>query len=280
MPPNTLAPKKPFTLSPSRAKDYLQCQLLYKYKVIDKLPSPPSIEAVRGTHVHAILEDLFYLSSSERTLEMAQSKIWGKFEEVLKKSPSYDQDVPEISQIKAGGEVRESYEKEVKALLTNYFELETPSLLNKVVGQEMWVSSQLSDDLKIGGFIDRVEFTPGAGTRISDYKTGKKPGERFEDDALFQMYFYALVWKLTHDGEVPKQVKLLYLKDAGLIVREPTDDILDQMQVDVLKIWGDIKTSMENDSWEPKTSKLCDWCNFKDICPKFSTASPVASSAQ
>lgn len=262
---------KPLTLSPSRAKDFRQCQLLYKYKVIDKLPSPPSIEAVRGTHVHAILEAMFYLPAPERTLEKAQAMLWSKFDEVLKSNPSYEQDVAEIPALKKDDSTQHAeYEEYVQRLLRNYFELENPAVLNRVVGQELWVSSLLEDGLKIGGFIDRVEHAPGAGTRISDYKTGKKPGARFEDDALFQMYFYALVWQLEHAGEIPKQVKLLYLKDAGLIVREPTAEILEQIKADILKIWEDIQTCQREGSWEPKTSKLCDWCNFKEICPAFS----------
>src|SRR5665647_1970290 len=32
-------------LSPSRAADFMQCPLLYRFRVIDKLPSPPSAAA-------------------------------------------------------------------------------------------------------------------------------------------------------------------------------------------------------------------------------------------
>ena len=43
-------------LSPSRASDFMQCPLLYRFRVIDRLPSPPSAAAARGTLVHAVLE--------------------------------------------------------------------------------------------------------------------------------------------------------------------------------------------------------------------------------
>ena len=47
------------SLSPSRAGDFLTCPLLYRFRVIDRLPEPPSPAAVRGTLVHAVLERLF-----------------------------------------------------------------------------------------------------------------------------------------------------------------------------------------------------------------------------
>ena len=43
-------------LSPSRASDFMQCPLLYRFRVIDKLPQAPSAAAARGTLVHSVLE--------------------------------------------------------------------------------------------------------------------------------------------------------------------------------------------------------------------------------
>jgi putative RecB family exonuclease len=48
-------------LSPSRINDFNNCPQLYKYRTIDLLPEPPSIDAERGTLIHTILEDLFEL---------------------------------------------------------------------------------------------------------------------------------------------------------------------------------------------------------------------------
>src|SRR3954454_754325 len=48
-------------LSPSRAADFMQCPLLYRFRVVDRLPEAPSPAAVRGTVVHAVLERLFDL---------------------------------------------------------------------------------------------------------------------------------------------------------------------------------------------------------------------------
>jgi putative RecB family exonuclease len=59
-------------LSPSRAGDFKQCPLLYRFRVVDRLPEAPSPVAVRGTVVHAVLERLFALPADERVPARAQ----------------------------------------------------------------------------------------------------------------------------------------------------------------------------------------------------------------
>ena len=49
------APRRP-ALSPSRAADFKQCPLLYRFRAIDRLPEVPGRAQVRGTLVHAVLE--------------------------------------------------------------------------------------------------------------------------------------------------------------------------------------------------------------------------------
>ncbi len=65
--PRTAAPevRRP-SLSPSRASDFMTCPLLYRFRVIDRLPERPSPAATRGTMVHAVLERLFDLPAVER----------------------------------------------------------------------------------------------------------------------------------------------------------------------------------------------------------------------
>jgi len=58
-------------LSPSAVSEYENCPQLYKYRKIDKLPEPPSLDAERGTLVHTVLQDLFEFPSNERTPQTA-----------------------------------------------------------------------------------------------------------------------------------------------------------------------------------------------------------------
>ena len=74
-------------LSPSRAGDFMACPLVYRYRTIDRLPEQPSPDAVRGTVVHKVLEDLFDLPAPERTPERAESMIPDAWRLVLETDP-------------------------------------------------------------------------------------------------------------------------------------------------------------------------------------------------
>ena len=63
---------RPPSLSPSRASDFMTCPLLYRFRVLDRLPQRPSAAATRGTVVHSVLERLFDLPAVERVPERAQ----------------------------------------------------------------------------------------------------------------------------------------------------------------------------------------------------------------
>ena len=77
----------PTALSPSRAGDFMQCPLLYRFRVVDRLPETPSPAAVRGTVVHAVLERLFDLPAPERTLASARALLGPQWERVQEQEP-------------------------------------------------------------------------------------------------------------------------------------------------------------------------------------------------
>ncbi len=70
-------------LSPSRAADFLTCPLMYRYRTIDKLPEQSSVDAVRGTLVHKVLEDLFDLPATQRTPDRAADLLVPSWEVLL-----------------------------------------------------------------------------------------------------------------------------------------------------------------------------------------------------
>src|SRR5579863_8004113 len=65
----------PSALSPSRAGDFMTCPLLYRFRVIDRIPEPPTTATARGTLVHAVLERLFDLPAAGRTPDAAQDML-------------------------------------------------------------------------------------------------------------------------------------------------------------------------------------------------------------
>src|ERR671917_320151 len=74
-------------LSPSRAGDFKQCPLLYRFRVVDRIPEVPSPVAVRGTVVHAVLERLFALPAAERVPAQAQALLEPAWQDLREAEP-------------------------------------------------------------------------------------------------------------------------------------------------------------------------------------------------
>src|SRR5687768_18619671 len=75
------------SLSPSRASDFLTCPLLYRFRVLDRLPEEPSPLATRGTVVHSVLERLFDLPAAERTPARAGEMLRPEWDRLLEAEP-------------------------------------------------------------------------------------------------------------------------------------------------------------------------------------------------
>jgi putative RecB family exonuclease len=171
------------SLSPSRAGDFMTCPLLYRFRTIDKLPEQPSSDALRGTVVHKVLEDLFDLPAADRTPERAADLLEPAWEAILEQEP-------EVAELFAGEDAPEvaSWLLSCRDTLERYFTLEDPRRLEPAE-REMYVETLLESKLLLRGFVDRLDIADSGHVRIVDYKTGKSPGQIFEAKALFQMKF-------------------------------------------------------------------------------------------
>jgi putative RecB family exonuclease len=106
------------TLSPSRAGDFMTCPLLYRFRVIDRIPERPSPAAARGTLVHAVLERLFDMPAGSRTPAAALELLGPEWERLLAEEPElatlFDED---------GDTDREEWLAEARGMVERYFSL-------------------------------------------------------------------------------------------------------------------------------------------------------------
>ena len=98
---------KKLALSPSRANDYKQCPLLYRFRAIDKLEEPKTVAQVKGTLVHAVLENLHKLPRGQRTYPAAVKMIRPEWEKMLAADAELAELVPEESTLAFWEEARE-----------------------------------------------------------------------------------------------------------------------------------------------------------------------------
>jgi putative RecB family exonuclease len=253
-------------LSPSRASDFMTCPLLYRFRVIDRIPEPPTPATARGTLVHAVLERLFDRPAGERTPAIAAEMLEPEWVRLCAGND-------DLASLFTEQEARGQFIADAHSALAGYFRLEDPRRLEPAE-REWYVEAALPSGLTLRGYVDRLDVSPAGDIRVVDYKTGKVPLEAYEASALFQMKFYALaIWRLR--GVIPRVLQLMYLSGDGEVLRYSPDEAdlrATERKLDAL--WAAISRARETGDWRPRPSKLCGWCRHKALCPEFGGTLP------
>ena len=252
-------------LSPSRANDFQQCPLLFRFRVVDKLPEPPSLAAARGTLVHTVLERLYDLPLGERTPAAAHGLVPAAWDALLERSP-------EVLTMFATDDEREAWLGSARLLLDTYFTLEDPNRLQPG-DRELAVKTLMADGPQLRGIVDRIDVAPDGALRVVDYKTGKSPNPGFEGSALFQMRFYAYVlWR--ERGVLPKLLQLVYLGDGQILRHAPSEAEMRTLELRLRSLWAQVEEAARTGEWRPRKSRLCDWCAHRAVCPAWGGTPP------
>lgn len=258
-------------LSPSRAADFRQCPLLYRFRAIDRLPERPTQAQVRGTLVHTVLERLFTLPAAHRVPAAARALVAPEWERLTTGPGS------PVSDLFAGPEDPElgPWLASAEALLDAYFRLEDPRLLEPA-GRELLVEAELAageSGVPLRGYVDRLDVSPAGMLRVVDDKTGASPAEVGEARALFPMKFYALMLFLLR-GVVPAQLRWLYLADGVALTYSPDADELRRFARTLEAIWAAVRVAAAIGDFRPRSGPLCAWCDHRPRCPAWGGTPP------
>ncbi|WP_304114348.1 RecB family exonuclease [Mycolicibacterium bacteremicum] len=254
-------------LSPSRAGDFKQCPLLYRFRAIDRLPEPVSPAQLRGSVVHAALEDLYALPAAQRGHDTALTLVDTALDRVAAENEQLGRELDAA--------LRAELVRDARKLLSGYYRLEDPTRFDPD-SCEQRVEVELEDGTLLRGFVDRIDIAATGEMRVVDYKTGKAPSELWalaEAKALFQMKFYAVaLWRSR--GVLPARLRLIYLADGQLLDYSPDPDELVRFERTLTAIWRAIQSAGSTGDFRAKRSKLCDWCAHRALCPEFGGTPP------
>jgi putative RecB family exonuclease len=253
------------SLSPSRAADFMACPLLYRFRVVDRLPEPPSPAAARGTLVHAVLERLFDEPAPARTPAAARTLLVPQWDRLVAEAPGLADMFDDEAE-------RRAWLDEAALMLDRYFTLEDPTRIEPSY-REMSVTTLLDSGLTLRGYIDRLDVARTGELRIVDYKTGAAPREEYEARALFQMKFYAVVLWRTR-GTIPRVLQLIYLGNGEIMRYMPDEADLLATERKINALWQAIDRARTSGDWRPRPSKLCEWCAFQALCPVYGGTPP------
>jgi putative RecB family exonuclease len=241
-------------LSPSRAGDYRTCPRLYRFRVVEGLPEQPDESAARGTLVHAVLERLFDVAATERSLQRALDLVGPAWADMCAVDP-------ELQQLGSP----DGWLCSTDQALRGYFALEDPTRYQPV-GRELRLEAEIDGRLAIRGIIDRLDEAPDGRLRVVDYKTGRCPPPGRETAAMFQLKFYALlVWVVF--GKVPSVLRLMYLGDGVILEHVPDERELIALRRLLLALREAVDRAHDDDDWPASPGGRCRWCSFVARCP-------------
>lgn len=254
-------------LSPSRATDFKQCPLLYRFRAIDRLPEATSAAQLRGSVVHAALEQLYGLPAGLRSPDTARSLVQRAWDQMVAAEP-------ELAGELDPGQPTQLLE-DARALVSGYYRLEDPTRFDPQCCEQR-VGVELADGTLLRGYIDRIDVAATGELRVVDYKTGKAPPAAralAEFKAMFQMKFYAVALFRSR-GVPPTRLRLIYLADGQLLDYSPDRDELLRFEKTLMAIWRAIQSAGETGDFRPNPSRLCDWCPHQQRCPAFGGTPP------
>ncbi|HZA40531.1 MAG TPA: PD-(D/E)XK nuclease family protein [Actinomycetota bacterium] len=249
-------------LSPSGATDFKSCAQLFKFRSVDRLPEPVTKASARGSLVHAVLERLFSEPAPTRTPGRALELLEALWREVRLE--------PDIRPGNLTDDDEKAWLAEGRHLLGNYFRLEDPRSV-QASRLEWWVEYELPE-IHLRGIIDRVEERADGSWILTDYKTGRIPGESRELAAFFGLRFYALVcWRAF--GVIPQEIRLVYLNDPAVLTLNPNERMMLAFERQIGALARAIKRALETNDWRPRPSPFCMSCSFQDLCPAWAPTS-------
>jgi putative RecB family exonuclease len=266
--PMALSP--PRSLSPSKVSSFTGCPLAFRFTIIDRLPEPPSPQAVKGTLVHAALEGLFWHHPAGRRDRAAAL---GELESAWVRLRATD---PEFAALDLSEEEAEAFLSDAALLVDNYFQLEDPDRVH-AVGVELGLEADVGR-LRLRGIIDRLDLTDDGELVVVDYKTGRAPSLRFERTKLAGVHTYALLCERVL-GRPPAEVRLLYLRDPVALTAVPNQQSLLGQERRTLAVWSAIERACDREDFQPRPSPLCGYCNFQSLCPAFADRVPAGQVA-
>ena len=255
--------------SPSKLATYQDCPRRYRYRYVDKIKrEAQSVEAFVGSCVHKAFEELYkgLLHARKMTLD----EVLAVFEEEWRSTWS------DWVVIRNKGVSPEDWRNVGRECVRGYYLAHAPFDSDKTVAVEKRIGFPLEAAgarFQIEGFIDRLALAPDGAFEIHDYKTGANLPPQRELDEDWQLAIYELA--VRHAWPDTKAVRLFwhYVRPGKDLASSRRPEELAALKGEIAALIESIKRDHD---FVPRKSGLCDWCEYRDICPLWAHAETVA----
>lgn len=258
------------TYSFSQISTFQTCPRKYQYQYIDKLgkeSKEDSLTLTLWSVFHESLEFLYKQRSNTITVSMDQLLI--KYNEL------WEQYLLEFMEQPVDADLQ-MFRSRGDQYLRRYYEKYAP-FDTRVMWVEEWVRSQFNEQISFRGIVDRLDAA-GDTIVITDYKTSRRLMSDQEDSNREQIVLYAHGIKQMYGRKFRHiQAALIYPHMQKEYRFTVDDQEITEVVDKYLIIMRDIeirKSKHENlfadaiDQFPPIVGYYCDYCPFKQICPK------------
>jgi putative RecB family exonuclease len=248
--------------SHSKIGTYESCPQKYKFQYIDKIKGDiESVEAFLGSRVHEALEHLYKcvrngrLLSEEETLAFYESA-W---------ETNWSEDV----QIVESGLRAEHYRKIGRQCVQDYYRHYQPFNQGRILDTEKRLTIKLDAEGRhqMVGYVDRIDKAGDGVFEIHDYKTNRTLPSQAEKDKDRQLALYEIGLREYITGI--KQVVLIwhFLRFDQEIRSRRSDKELKQLRATMVGQIQKIESAVKQNDFPPHESNLCNWCEYRPLCP-------------
>lgn len=248
----------PTSLSPSRVESFLSCPMAFRFASIERLPEPPTPHTTKGSLVHRALELLFVHPPAGRTTTAAADAFARAVRE-------YRTD-PEFTMLGLDDAAADAFIADAWSLVEAYFAMEDPTTVRDI-GLELRLEAEVGS-LTLRGIIDRLELDGDGGLVVTDYKTGRSPGARYEQNSLAGVHFYSFLCQEVL-GRRPVAIRLMYLRTGEVITATPSEQSVRFLTTRTTAVWKAVEKACTTGDFKPKQGPLCGSCAFQPWCPAF-----------
>lgn len=249
--------------SHSRMSTFENCPRKFAFRYVEqvKVAQETTAEAFMGSMVHDTLEHLYKMVEMERTPKWEELNAF--YEDI------WDKGWNDNILIVREHLVAEDYKNVGRRCVVDYFKKFYPFRDARVLGLEERLVFDLdpSGNYKIQGFIDRLAEAEDGTIEIHDYKTNARMRTQEEVDRDRQLALYQIgIQSRLNDV---KKVKLIwhYLRANRSLTSTRTQDALEELRFDTMRLIDSIEEAKVREEFPPHESMLCDWCEFRELCP-------------
>lgn len=262
--------------SHSRLSSFENCPRQFYYRYVERVPvETESVEAFVGKRVHEVLERLNRFVG--QGLVPSLGKVIARFRTLWE-----EQFQPERVRIVRVENPAETYRELGERCLSNHYRRHYPFDRDESLGIEEHVAFALDPEgrYRMQGIVDRIVRAADGAIEIHDYKTGRWVPTQQALDSDRQLALYQIGVSRRY-GDAPVRLVWHYLLRDQTRVSTRTAEQLDQLRTDTALRIDQIEAEA---TFEPRTSALCGWCEFRAICPAIAATEapiePIAARAE